>query len=137
MQEQALRKAAELQHQAAKSAKEGLAGARLVAADIARGDAKSAGGRVGGWAHRASTSAGMLYVARLLVRAGRVKGVDMLSLWRAGSWAGRATAGCPGLHTLAHLAIPALAPTAALWPPTRCACTFSTASTTNWTPGSS
>ncbi len=79
MQEQALRKAAELQHQAAKSAKEGLAGARLVAADIARGDAKSAGGRVGGWAHRATTSAGMLYVARLLVSMGRGKGADKLS----------------------------------------------------------
>lgn len=70
VQEQALRKAAELQQQAAKSAKEGLAGARMVASDIARGDAKSAGGRVGGWAQRASASAGMLYVARLLVRAG-------------------------------------------------------------------
>lgn len=70
VQEQALRKAAELQQQAAESAKEGLAGARLVAADIARGDAKRASDRVGSWAHRASVSAGMLYVARLLVSAG-------------------------------------------------------------------
>ncbi|KAL4444581.1 hypothetical protein ABPG77_002398 [Micractinium sp. CCAP 211/92] len=83
LKEQALRKAAELQHQAAKSAKEGLAGARLVAADIARGDAKSAGGRVGGWAHRASTSAGMLYVARLLVCLYFLNGVyDKLDTWQ-------------------------------------------------------
>ena len=72
-QEQAMRKAANLQQQAAQSAKEGLAGARLVAADISRGDAQRAGSRMGAWVHRASTSAGMLYVARLLVR-GRESG---------------------------------------------------------------
>ncbi|KAL4436580.1 hypothetical protein ABPG75_003719 [Micractinium tetrahymenae] len=83
LKEQALRRAADLQQQAAKSAKEGLAGARLVAADIARGDAKRAGGRVGGWAHRASTSAGMLYVARLLVCLYFLNGIyDKLDSWQ-------------------------------------------------------
>ena len=49
------------------SAKEGLAGARLVASDLARGDARTAGSRLGGALHRASTSPAMLYIARLLV----------------------------------------------------------------------
>lgn len=71
LQEQALRRAADLHKQAKQSAKDGLAGARLVATDVARGDAKRAGSRVGGWVHRASTSAGMLYVARLLVSSQR------------------------------------------------------------------
>ena len=67
MQEQALRSAADLQQHATMSAKEGLAGARLVASDLARGDARTAGSRLGGALHRASTSPAMLYIARLLV----------------------------------------------------------------------
>lgn len=69
LQEQALKKAADLQQTAALSAKEGLAGARLIGADLASGNAKRAGTRLSGFLSSASGSAGMLYLARLLVRA--------------------------------------------------------------------
>ncbi|PSC68068.1 family transcriptional regulator [Micractinium conductrix] len=67
LKEQALKKAADLQQTAALSAKEGLAGARLIGADLASGNAKRAGTRLSGFLSSASGSAGMLYLARLLV----------------------------------------------------------------------
>lgn len=63
LQDQALKQAADLRA----NAKDGLHGARLVAADLAKGNAKGAGARVGSAVQAASTSAAVLYMARALV----------------------------------------------------------------------
>lgn len=68
VQEQALKKAADLQQKASQSAKEGVEGARLVVADLARGDAKQAGTRVGAAVERAGDSAFLMGISRLMVR---------------------------------------------------------------------
>ncbi|KAI3426484.1 hypothetical protein D9Q98_008850 [Chlorella vulgaris] len=63
LKDQALKQAADLRA----NAKDGLHGARLVAADLAKGNAKGAGARVGSAVQAASTSAAVLYMARALV----------------------------------------------------------------------
>ncbi|PRW45162.1 hypothetical protein C2E21_6125 [Chlorella sorokiniana] len=83
LKEQALKKAADLQQQASQSAKQGLHGARLVAADVARGDANAAGRTLGGLLHRAATSPAAMFVARLLVCLYFLNSVyDSVSTWQ-------------------------------------------------------
>ncbi|EFN56472.1 hypothetical protein CHLNCDRAFT_145146 [Chlorella variabilis] len=67
LKEQALKKAADLQQKASQSAKEGVEGARLVVADLARGDAKQAGTRVGAAVERAGDSAFLMGISRLMI----------------------------------------------------------------------
>ena len=81
-QEEALRRAAALHRHASLSAKEGLQGARLVAADLARGEAKAAGRHVGGLLHGAATSPAAMFLARALVCIYFANSVwDSLSTW--------------------------------------------------------
>lgn len=82
LQEQALKQAADLQHQASLSAKEGLQGARLVAADLARGEAQAAGRTLGGLLRAAAAAPATLWLARLLVCLFFVNSVwDSLATW--------------------------------------------------------